>query len=117
MLRVLLVDSLAAAAGGGSVSYNTHLRGVGGRGQRRRPAPAWPACTGLQLVAVLFLTLVLVPFTVSIAVGIGAGMVSYVVLRVVRGAAREIHPLLWVAAAAFLVYFAIDPVKALLGVS
>jgi AGZA family xanthine/uracil permease-like MFS transporter len=64
-----------------------------------------------------FLTMVLMPFTFSITVGIGAGVISYVVLRTVKGLAREIHPLLWVVAAAFLLYFAIDPIKSLLGVS
>jgi AGZA family xanthine/uracil permease-like MFS transporter len=64
-----------------------------------------------------FLTIVLMPFTYSITVGIGAGVISYVVLRTVRGRGREIHPLLWVVAAAFVLYFAIDPIKTLLGVS
>jgi len=70
----------------------------------------------LSLAIPAFLTMVLMPFTYSITVGIGAGVVSYVVLRTVRGRAGEIHPLLWVVAAAFVLYFAIDPIKALLGV-
>ena len=70
-----------------------------------------------SLAVPAFLTMVLMPFTYSITVGIGAGVVSYVVLRSVRGLAREIHPLLWVVAAAFVLYFAIDPVKSLLGVA
>ena len=70
-----------------------------------------------SLAVPAFLTMVLMPFTFSITVGIGAGVVSYVVLRSVRGLAREIHPLLWVVAAAFVLYFAIDPVKSLLGVA
>ena len=64
-----------------------------------------------------FLTIVLMPFTYSITDGIGAGVVSYVVLRTVRGKAREIHPLLWIVALAFVVYFAIDPIKSLLGIN
>ncbi|CAA9408368.1 MAG: Xanthine/uracil/thiamine/ascorbate permease family protein, partial [uncultured Quadrisphaera sp.] len=32
------------------------------------------------------------------------------------GRARAVHPLLWVVAALFLVYFAIAPVRALFGV-
>jgi AGZA family xanthine/uracil permease-like MFS transporter len=70
-----------------------------------------------SLAVPAFLTIVLMPFTYSITVGIGAGVVSYVVLRTVKGLAREIHPLLWVVAAAFVLYFAIDPIKSLLGVS
>ncbi|GAA5026995.1 NCS2 family permease [Actinopolymorpha pittospori] len=64
-----------------------------------------------------FLTIVLMPFTYSISVGIGAGFVTYVLLKVARGKAREVHPLLWIVAALFVVYFAIDPIKQLLGVS
>jgi len=70
-----------------------------------------------SLAVPALLTIVLMPFTFSITVGIGAGVISYVVLRSVRGRAGEIHPLLWLVAAAFAVYFAIDPIKSLLGVS
>jgi len=38
-----------------------------------------------------FLTIILMPFTYSITAGIGAGFLSYVVLRTVRGRAREVH--------------------------
>ena len=61
-----------------------------------------------------FLTIVLMPFTYSITVGIGAGFVSYAVLMLARGRAREVHPILWVVAALFVVYFAIDPITAAL---
>jgi AGZA family xanthine/uracil permease-like MFS transporter len=62
-----------------------------------------------------FLTIVLMPFTYSISVGIGAGFVAYVLIKVVRGRARAVHPLLWVVAALFVVYFAIEPIRRLLG--
>jgi AGZA family xanthine/uracil permease-like MFS transporter len=58
-----------------------------------------------------FLTIVLMPFTYSITNGIGAGFVSYAILMAARGRAREVHPLLWVVAALFLVYFGIDPIQ------
>jgi adenine/guanine/hypoxanthine permease len=61
-----------------------------------------------------FLTIVVMPFTYSIANGIGAGFVSYVVLRSATGRFRGIHPLMWVVAAAFVVYFAIGPIRAAL---
>jgi AGZA family xanthine/uracil permease-like MFS transporter len=54
------------------------------------------------------------PFTYSIANGIGAGFVSYVLLRTATGKARGIHPLMWIVAAAFVVYFAIGPIRAAL---
>ncbi|GAA3460028.1 NCS2 family permease [Saccharothrix longispora] len=62
-----------------------------------------------------FLTIVVMPFTYSIANGIGAGFVSYVLLRALTGRARSVHPLMWVVSAAFVVYFAIGPIQAVLG--
>jgi AGZA family xanthine/uracil permease-like MFS transporter len=61
-----------------------------------------------------FLTIIIMPFTYSIANGIGAGMVTYVILQVATGRAREVKPLMWVVAAAFVLYFAIDPVSTML---
>jgi AGZA family xanthine/uracil permease-like MFS transporter len=58
-----------------------------------------------------FLTMVLMPFTYSITNGIGAGFVSYALLRAAQGRARDVHPLLWVVAALFVVYFAINPLQ------
>lgn len=46
-----------------------------------------------------------VPFTYSISAGIGLGFIAYVVVAVVQGRVKEIKPLMWVAAAAFLIYF------------
>jgi AGZA family xanthine/uracil permease-like MFS transporter len=51
------------------------------------------------------LTIILMPLTFSITVGIGAGFVMYTLIKVVKGKASEIHPLLWVVAIAFLIYF------------
>jgi AGZA family xanthine/uracil permease-like MFS transporter len=53
------------------------------------------------------------PFTYSITNGIGAGVVSYVLLRTAVGRRREVHPLMWVIAAAFAVYFALEPLQQL----
>ncbi|MEU9703389.1 NCS2 family permease [Streptomyces sp. NPDC047981] len=63
-----------------------------------------------------FLTIAVMPFTYSITNGIGAGFLAYVVIKAVLGKAREVHGLLWAAAALFAVYFAIDPIEQLLGV-
>jgi len=52
------------------------------------------------------LAIVLMPLTFSITVGIGAGFVMYTLIKVVRGKFGDIHPLMWVVAIAFLVYFA-----------
>jgi AGZA family xanthine/uracil permease-like MFS transporter len=158
--RILIVDSIGAAAGGAaSVSSNTsYIESAAGVGEGARTGlasivtgvlflfatflaplvaivPYEAATPALIIVGFLmmtqvkgidwddieialpaFLTIVLMPFTYSITAGIGAGFVSYAVLKLVRGKAREVHPLLWVTAALFVVYFAIDPIKDLLGV-
>jgi len=62
-----------------------------------------------------FLTLVVMPFTYSITDGIGAGFVTYVVLRYATGRGREVHWMLLVSAALFVLYFAIDPIQAAMG--
>ncbi|WP_405695769.1 NCS2 family permease [Streptomyces sp. NBC_01185] len=64
-----------------------------------------------------FLTIAVMPFTYSLTNGIGAGFVAYVVIKAVLGKAREVHWLLWATAVVFAVYFAINPVEQLLGVS
>jgi AGZA family xanthine/uracil permease-like MFS transporter len=158
--RILVVDSVAAAAGGAaSVSSNTsYIESASGVGEGARTglasvvtgvlflaatflAPlvavvpyeaATPALVvvgflmmqqvrgidwdDLEIAIPAFLTIVLMPFTYSITAGIGAGFVAYVVIKVVRGRASALHPLLWVTAALFVVYFAIDPLKSVLGV-
>jgi AGZA family xanthine/uracil permease-like MFS transporter len=158
--RVLLVDSLAAAAGGAAsassaTSYVESAAGVGD-GARTGLAsvvtgllfvlalfltplvslvPAEAATPALVVVGCLllaqlrhldlddfaialpaFLTVAVMPFTFSIANGIGAGFVSYVALQAVRGRGRAVHPLLWLVAALFVVYFALEPIKSLLGI-
>ena len=35
-------------------------------------------------------------------------------IKLVKGKAGEVHPLLWLVAALFVVYFAIDPITGLL---
>ncbi|MBW0115190.1 NCS2 family permease [Pseudonocardia abyssalis] len=62
-----------------------------------------------------FLTIVVMPFTYSIANGIGAGFVSYVLLAAATGRARTVHPLMWVVAVSFVAFFAVGPIRALLG--
>jgi adenine/guanine/hypoxanthine permease len=70
--------------------------------------------TDFTIALPAFLTIVIMPFTYSIANGIGAGFVSYVVLRAVTGRIRGIHPLMWIVAALFVVYFALGPIRAAL---
>jgi len=52
-----------------------------------------------------FLTLVGMPLTYSIATGISLGIVSWVVLRILAGRWRELHPLLTAVAAALVLFY------------
>ncbi len=53
-----------------------------------------------------FFTMILMPFTYSITVGIGAGFLMYVIIKIVRGKTKQVHPLMWLIAALFVIYFA-----------
>ena len=55
------------------------------------------------------------PFTYSITNGIGAGIVSYVIIKVAQRKSKEVSGMLWIIAVAFTVYFAVHPLKELLG--
>jgi adenine/guanine/hypoxanthine permease len=158
---ILVVDSLAAMAGGAaSVSSNTsYIESASGVGEGARTGlasvvtgllflvatvftplveviPNEAATPALVLVGFLmmqqvrhidwgeleiaipaFLTIVLMPFTYSITAGIGAGFISYVFLKLVLGKRREVPGLMALVAALFIVYFAIEPIRSVLGVS
>jgi len=62
--------------------------------------------TDLELGLPALLTIVIMPFTYSITNGIGAGFITYVFIKLARGKANEVHPLMWGVAIAFLLYFA-----------
>ena len=47
--------------------------------------------------------------------GIGAGFVAYGFIKLVRGKGAQVHPMMWVAVVAFVVYFAMPGLKRLLG--
>ena len=155
---MLLVDSLAAAAGGAaSVSSNTtYIESASGVADGARTGlasiatgvlfliamffsplvqivPSEAAAPALVIVGALmitqirhliwddmalvipaFLTIALMPFTYSITNGIGAGVISFVVLMLASGRRRVIHPLMWVIAVLFLVYFFLEPLQQLL---
>jgi adenine/guanine/hypoxanthine permease len=51
------------------------------------------------------LTMILMPLTYDITVGIGAGFISWVIIKVARGKAGEVHPLMWIVSILFLVFF------------
>jgi AGZA family xanthine/uracil permease-like MFS transporter len=60
--------------------------------------------TDLELGLPALLTIVIMPFTYSITNGIGAGFLTYVFIKLVRGKAGDVHPLMWAVAIAFLLY-------------
>jgi AGZA family xanthine/uracil permease-like MFS transporter len=60
------------------------------------------------------LTLTVMAFTYSITNGIGAGFVSYCFIKLVRGRGREVAPMMYAAALAFVVYFALPLIQRLL---
>jgi AGZA family xanthine/uracil permease-like MFS transporter len=53
----------------------------------------------------VLLTMIMMPFTYSITNGVGAGFVSYTLIALFRGRAREVHPLMWIVSAIFVWYF------------
>lgn len=59
----------------------------------------------LETAIPAFVTLIAIPFTYSISHGIGYGFILYVVIQVLAGKGKAVHPLLGVAAAAFAAYF------------
>ena len=62
-----------------------------------------------------FLTIILMPFTYSITNGIGAGMVTFVAIKIAQRKSKEVSGLMWIIAAAFMIYFAVNPLKGLFG--
>ncbi len=149
MKRVLLVDSLAAVAGGAtsSSSNTTYIESASGISDGGRTGLVAVVVGALFLLAMFFspiagvvppeatapalvlvgyfmmvlvkdiswsdpgigipalLTIVMMPFTYSITNGVGAGFLSYVVIAVLRGKWRDVHPLLYLVAAIFAWYF------------
>lgn len=49
-----------------------------------------------------FLAIIMMPFTYSIANGIMFGILAYVIVRVFQGRAKDVHWVMWVAAALFV---------------
>ena len=49
-----------------------------------------------------FLALIMMPFTYSIANGIMFGILAWVVLKVCTGKVKDVHPVMWVAFALFV---------------
>lgn len=63
----------------------------------------------------VFLTMVTMPLTYSIANGIGVGFISWALIHVMSKRGRDVHWLLWVVSAGFVLYFVRGPISAILG--
>ncbi|AYD90993.1 NCS2 family permease [Actinomyces sp. 2119] len=157
--EILVVDSLAAVAGGvGGVSSNTsYVESAAGVGEGARTGlaavvtgcmfllsmflapvvsmvPYEAATPALVIVGFLmmtqvtdidwrsaqtalpaFVTIIMMPFSYSITNGIGAGFITYLVVQLATRRARQVHPLMWVACALFMIYFTLAPIRSILG--
>ncbi len=60
----------------------------------------------LTIAIPAFLTIVAIPLTYNITNGIGIGFVSYVIVKAFSGKYKEVHPLMYLVAVAFGLYFA-----------
>ncbi|MBE1513733.1 NCS2 family permease [Nesterenkonia halotolerans] len=72
--------------------------------------------TEVEMAIPAFMTIVVMPFSYSITNGIGAGFISYVAIKVFRGKWGEVHPLMYVTAVLFVLYFVSGPIQSALGV-
>jgi adenine/guanine/hypoxanthine permease len=57
-----------------------------------------------------FFTVVMMPFTYSIANGVAAGFIFYVLTKLVKGEARDVHPLMYIITALFLLNYVMEAV-------
>lgn len=65
----------------------------------------------------VLITMIAMPLTYSITNGIGFGFLLFTAMMIFTGAARKVHWLMYIASAAFLLYFLAEPIKSWLGVS
>jgi AGZA family xanthine/uracil permease-like MFS transporter len=61
--------------------------------------------TAMAIGLSAFLIIVIMPFTFSITNGIGFGFITYCVVRIAQREWRQVHPLMAITAAFFLLYF------------
>src|SRR5699024_720937 len=70
--------------------------------------------TDVEVALPAFLTIILMPFAYSITVGMGAGFIMYVLIRVVRGKARQVHWLMYLISIMYIIYFLLGGIEGLL---
>lgn len=65
----------------------------------------------LEEAVAAFFTVVIMPFTYSIANGVAVGFIFYVITKIVKGKAREVHPIMYIVSILFLLNFILTAVK------
>ena len=58
-----------------------------------------------------FFTAVVMPFAYSIATGVAAGFIFYVIIKVVKGKAKEVHPIMYIVTGLFVLKYVIDALQ------
>ena len=58
-----------------------------------------------------FFTAVVMPLTYSIATGVAAGFIFHVLTKIVKGKAKEVHPVMYIVSALFLIKYVIDALR------
>ncbi len=58
-----------------------------------------------------FVTMLAMPFTWSITNGIGSGFITYAAIKLLNGKGRQVHWMVYLASAAFVLYFALPLVE------
>jgi AGZA family xanthine/uracil permease-like MFS transporter len=58
-----------------------------------------------------FVTMLVMPFTWSITNGIGAGFLTYAAIKLLGGKARQLHAMIYLVCAAFVLYFALPLIE------
>lgn len=59
----------------------------------------------MEIAIPAFLTIAMMPFAYSISEGIGFGCISYTLIKMVRGKFKEVHPVMYVIAALFVIRY------------
>lgn len=59
----------------------------------------------IEIAAPVFFTMVMMPFTYSIATGIALGFIIYPISMLISKKGEKVHPIMWVLAVIFLLYF------------
>lgn len=58
-----------------------------------------------EIAVPAFLTIIIMPLSYSIATGIAAGFIFYPITMIIKGRAKEIHPIMYLLFSIFILYF------------